>query len=59
MKNNNEDEGIGIALLYKNITLSTLFLERLEISVSICERHIQGGKTYGGLEGLGNSYIVL
>ena len=47
MKNHNEDEGIGMKCLYKNINLSTL-KRRIWRK---CERHAE---TDGELEGLGH-----
>ena len=51
----NEDEGIGMALLYKNIHHSNLFLKRVGADVSVREWHRET-KTNGGLKGLGHWY---
>ena len=42
------DERIDMTLLYKNITLPTLFLERVETGVSLRERQREGDEDTRG-----------
>ena len=62
MMNHNKDEEISMRLLYKNITLSSLFLERVETSV-VCEidrdRQMKTHRTLEGLRLLNTAILIL